>query len=132
MGWDGSEIMDAAIDMAHKGAVSMLRRYQSELGQSPTSLGVLDSEERDDLDEEIRPVVKRLAELLNDKGWDTQEESDYIDRFGQEMLGFDDNAYEGWLRHRLSEATHDSTPEEILLAAQRLKAHTDKMKAGNA
>jgi hypothetical protein len=126
MGWNGgTEVMDAAIQLAD----AVAEHAYDLLGVDPSRVTLADV--RENLDDRIRPHVRKVATLLEDKGWDSQEESDYAYRFAQEMLGYDDNAYEGWLRHKVTEATHDGTPEEIVTAAQALKTHTDKMKAGN-
>lgn len=84
------------------------------------------------MDEIMGKRVRELAAALEDLGWDTQEEVDNFWRFPQEIMRYDDVPFEAFLRHKLTEATHEGTPEDILAAAQRLKAHTDKMKAGNA
>lgn len=126
MGRDCSSIMDAVLAMAD----ALLKGAYEELGVDPERVTLDDIRER--IDEILRPHVRTIAEELEDLGWDTQEEVDQFWRFAQEIIGYDDNAFEGYLRHRLSEATHDGTPEEILAAARRLKEHTDKMKAGNA
>jgi len=122
----GTAIMDASLKLADATAAHTFDL----LGVDPGRVTLADIRER--LDGRLRPYVREVASLLEDRGWDCQEESDYVGRFAQEMLGYDDNAFEGWLRHKLSEATHDGTPDEILAAAHQLKAHTDKMKAGNA
>lgn len=93
-----------------------------------------DPELREKVDTLIRPIVREIASLLDDRGWDSQEEADEFTRFAQEMLGFDDIPYEGFLRHKITEAIqNEEEPDEILAAVLRLKAHTDKMKkAGNS
>lgn len=76
--------------------------------------------------------VHELSGVLEDLGWDTQEEVEQFWRFPQHIMRYNDSEFEGYLRHRLTEAVHDGTPEDILAAAQRLKENIDKMKAGNA
>lgn len=126
MGRDCSSIMDAVLTMAD----ALLEGAYEELGVDPERVTLDDIRER--IDELLRPCVRVIAGELEDLGWDTQEEVDQFWRFPQEILRYDDNAFEGYLRHKVTESTHDGEPEEILKAAQRLKEHTDKMKAGNA
>jgi len=139
MGWTGgTEIMDAAVRAArevadHVAAYVWAIAYvegqtggEPDMDKSPMMTGCV----RERTDHYLRPHVRRVSDLLQDRGWDSPEEADDFAEFSQEMLGYDDNAFEGWLRHTLSEATRDGTPDEILAAAQRLKAHTDKLKEG--
>lgn len=132
MSWSSAtEIMDRAIQAADEAAIAVLRFYGPELGLKK-DITELAEEEQATVDEALRPHVKAISDRLQEQDWEPEsKESAYFHRFPQEMIGYDDNAYEGWLRHQLSEATHEGTPEDILAAAQVLKAHTDKMKAGN-
>lgn len=125
MGWDGgSHIMDAVVSSIDDIMERLLERI-SEGGENAPDVLIY---ERDDM---MRPLVTKLASLLEDRGWDSQEEAEHFTRFPQEMLGYDDAPFAEFLRHKVTEATQDGTPEEILLAAQLLKNHTDKTKAGN-
>lgn len=126
MGRDCSGIMDAVLTMVD----ALLEGAYEELGVDSERVTLDDVRER--IDDRLRPHVRAIAEKLEDLGWDTQEEVDQFWRFAQEIIGYDDNAFELYLRHRVTEATHDGTPGDILAAARRLKEHTDKMKAGNA
>lgn len=132
MSWtSATEIMDRAIQAADEAAMAVLRFYGPELGLKK-DITELQEEEQAVVDEVLRPHVKAISDKLQEQDWEPEgQESVYFDRFAQEMIGYDDNAYEGWLRHQLSEATHEGTPEDILAAARVLKAHTDKMKVGN-
>ncbi len=126
MGRDCSGIMDAALTMAD----ALLEGAYEELGVDPERVTLDDVHER--IDEILRPHVRAIAEKLENLGWDTQEEVDQFWRFAQEITGYDDAAFESFLRYKVTEASHDGDAEEILRAAHRLKEHTDKMKAGNA
>lgn len=137
MGWvGGTPIMDAATRGADRLVAQVWQIASGNEGaKTPAFANELSANPdlREKVDALIRPMVREIASLLDDRGWDSQEEADEFQRFAQEMLGFDDAPFEGFLRHKITEAIqNESGPEEILAAAQRLKDHTDKMKAGKA
>jgi hypothetical protein len=126
MGWcSATSIMDAAVAAADK---LVLGTYEA-LGVDPDRVTVEDIQPQ--LDELMKPYVRSIARQLHEGDWDCIEESDYFSRFPQEMLDHDDQEHERWLREQLEEGVADRVPEDILTLAQQLKAHTDKMEAGN-
>lgn len=126
MGRDCSKIMDIMLTATDR----LLEGAYEALGVDPDRVTLNDI--RDEMDALLRSHVRAMASTLEDLGWDTPEETEQFWRFAQEIMGYDDGPYEGFLRHKVTEATQDGTPEDILTAAQRLKDHTDKMKAGSA
>lgn len=131
MGWTGgTEIMDAALEGAERSiAAAWQIASGNEDARTPAYANALNEDPtlRARMDDILRPFVRKMASLLEDRGWDSQEESDYFWRFPQEIIGYDDAPFGEWLRHKVTEATHEGDPVDILVAAQRLKAHTDKM-----
>lgn len=92
MGWcSATEIMDALVESVDKVAREM---------SGPAAGEPEITEAVDDL---IRPIVARVAAALRDGDWDCIEESDYFDRFRQEMLGYDNDRMADWYREQLGE-----------------------------
>jgi hypothetical protein len=136
MGWDGgTHIMDAVTRDVDRLVTEVWQLASgSEGARTPAFANELNADPalRGRVDNLIRPLVRNLASLLEDRGWDSQEEADEFTRFAQDMLGWDDEPFEGFLRHKLTEVSRDGTPDEIMAAAQRLKDHVNKMEAGKA
>jgi hypothetical protein len=121
MGWcSATDIMDAAMAGAEAAVRAVLEEFAP-----PGSPEAVQAK----VDEVLRPYVRTIAAKLRDGDWDCIEESDYFDRFPQEMLGYDDAAFERWLREQLEEGAAHREPEDILSLSEQLKAHTDKMEA---
>jgi hypothetical protein len=93
MGWcSGTEIIDTAI----KAADELLVEAYERLGVDPDRVKLEDL--RPHLDEVLRPFVSQMAEKLHEGDWDCEDESEYFDRFPQEMLGHTDgtDAWDVW------------------------------------
>lgn len=133
MSWKGAtEIVDKMIEGAEHAALAVMNYYGVEIGLKGLRVA-LNAEERGLLDNALRPYVRDVSEKLTEQDWDPESgDSYYFDRFAQEMCGYADSAFEVLLRKKLADATHEGTIEEVMEAAQRLKEHTDNMKAGNA
>ena len=124
MGWcGGTDIMDAAVEGAEAAVRAVLEEFAP-----PGS----DEAVREKVDEVLRPFVRRIARKLHEGDWDCVDEADAFDRFPQEMYDHDDRQHEAWIRDRLADATRYDEPEQVLRWSGMLKAHTDKMKAGNS
>ena len=124
MGWCGAtEIMDAAVEGALR---SITHAWQiasgNEDARTPAYANALRDRPRlqETLDETLRPFVAQIATVLRQGDWDCIEESDYFERFRQEMLGLDHEEMTRWYRDRLYEA--DDT-EEIAKWAHLLQEH---------
>lgn len=99
MGWcSATEIIDTAI----KAADDVLERAYAELGVDPGRVTLDDV--RPTLDDVLRPFVATLAAKLRDEDWDCEQDSDYFDRFAQEMLGHSDGEHQEWLAENLRDA----------------------------
>lgn len=126
MGWcSATDIMDAAV----KAADELLVKAYDALGVDSERVTLEDI--RDELDDAMRPYVRSIADKLRDGDWDCIEESDYFDRFPQEMLGYSDSEYESRLRQQLKDAVDYGEGDDInkwagLLAAHNLKVKADK------
>jgi hypothetical protein len=92
-----------------------------EWGVQPTRHG------QEMVDKALRPFVAKLAAVLRDQDWDCIEESQYFDRFPQEMLGANDQEYEVRLRGELADATEYGMSDWIRTATDKLVAHQRKM-----
>jgi len=75
------------------------------------------------MDEVLRPFVATLAEQLRDSDWDCIEESEFYDRFAQEMQGDNDEEYE----ERLIEGLREADPVDRRSWVERLNRHHEKM-----
>ena len=125
MGWcSATDIMDAALKAAED-TVAYVLVNPEDFWYGAKNLG----ERREDLqvqaDNVLRPFVTRLAKELRDGDWDCIDESDYFQRFPQEMLGHDDTEHRDWLIRKIRQA---EDPDEIVDLANRLMAHVKKMK----
>lgn len=90
MGWcSATEIIDTAIKAAEAAW---------EVAGDVTENPHLDSpDNRARLDDALRPFVATLAAKLRDQDWDREQDSDYFQRFPQEMLGHSDPEHQDWL-----------------------------------
>jgi hypothetical protein len=105
MGWcSATEIMDWAIQMADLAV-------EEALGDAP------DEETQARVEERIRSRVACLARKLHDNDWDCEQDSDFFDRFPQEMLDYDDARFAEWLRNEL---VYETNPERIRDLSGRL------------
>jgi hypothetical protein len=66
--------------------------------------------------------------MLHEGDWDCVDEAEAFDRFPQEMYDHDDQEHAAWLRDRIRDSDEVHEFEKWTAA---LRAHTDKMKAGN-
>lgn len=106
MGWcSATEIIDWAIQMTDQAV-------QVALGDEP------DKETEERVDKAISYLVGALARKLHDEDWDCEQDSDFFERFPQEMLGYDDRRFEEWVRDELK---HEKDPERIRSLAARLE-----------
>lgn len=108
MGWcSATEIMDAALDAAEAAIKVIIDEF------APPGDGLADNTQAR-VDEALRPFVVTIAEKLRDGDWDCIDEADHFDQFQQEMLGYDDRRYEGWLVDRLNWADTDEERRDIV------------------
>ena len=134
MGWcSATDIMDAALEAAEKLAEEAFNLGQQAQGSTRTWADCLkdNPELREHLDNVLRPYVRTIARKLHDGDWDCVDEAAAFDRFPQEMYDHDDREHEAWIRDHLADATRYDEPDQVIRWSQMLKAHTDKMKAGN-
>jgi hypothetical protein len=123
MGWcSATEIMDAAVEAAEQAAYAMLNKAAQHYGFEPEHTK---TEAKPLIDDTLRPFVAKIAEALRDGDWDCIEESDYFDRFRQEMLGYDDEAMIGWYRDRLAEVDDAERVSEYSTAMIELMRKRD-------
>lgn len=98
MGWcSATEIMDKALGEAIKAVDSA---YRVGVGGGNIPNAVLDSMTT----ETLRPFARAVAKVLHGQDWDCVEESEFFDRFPQELLDMDDDEYEGWLVEQIDDA----------------------------
>lgn len=120
MGWcSATEIMDATLAAAEAVAVKVAEMAVEvdEGSRDP------DGNPVHDLDEVLRPFVTSIAEMLRDGDWDCITESQYYDRFAQEMHGDSDREYADRLVESLNEAHESDRPFWL----ERLNKHYAKM-----
>lgn len=126
MGWPGgTDVMDVVT----KGVMAVLNQILTRVSDEGADASDVLIYEREAM---LKPFIQRLAEELRERGWDSEEEAEHFLIFPQEMLGYDDKAFESWLRFRVHETSREGTPEEIMAAAKRLQDHVDKTKEGKA
>jgi len=118
MGWcGGTDFADLAISEAEK-------LVRAALGSMP---GVNDVHPV--IDELLRPFVRAIAHQLNEEDWDCVEESEYFERFPQELLDHSDREYEEYLTDQIRWSEAGS--EQQLKHVENLKAHRAKMAASD-
>lgn len=105
--YDGTKVFDTALEILEKVVRDMSGPAAGE--QSIT----------DYVDDLIRDDVKRFASFLREEGWDDRHESEYYDRFAQEIEGWNDDEYIHYLRQRVE----DLTAELERAGAKELHAH---------
>lgn len=107
MGWcSATSIMDTALKGAEAAVLAALMEGV-EKGHGccgPADEYAQRPEVRQAVDDALRPFVALLAGELRGEDWDCQEDSDYFERFPQEMMGWDDERYRQWLMTRLGDA----------------------------
>jgi hypothetical protein len=92
VGWcSATEIIDTALGAVEAGIAAA---YEA-LGVDEERVTLADV--RGELDDALRPFVQILAEKLRDNDWDCVDESEYFERFPQEMLGHSDSEHRAWL-----------------------------------
>jgi len=122
MGWcSATEIMDTALEAAQEAVRAALAETGSP--KTPTVETV------QAVDDALRPFVAKLAAKLRDDDWDCIEESQYFERFAQEMLGDDDEQYEQRLLEDLENAAEVGDHEWIKRVTAKLDAHKKKMES---
>jgi hypothetical protein len=121
MGWcSATDIMDVALAAADAAMEHVLKR----VSQDGANAADVIMYERDDI---LRPFVAQLATKLREEDWDCIEESDFFDRFPQEMLGHDDAEYRQWIERQLGDALADHEEDRINHWNGILQAHVTKM-----
>jgi len=96
MGWcSATEIMDAAL----KAAETAMRAAMQAIG----GVDLATTTDAQWVDNLLRPFVATMARMLKDGGWDCEEESEYFNRFPQEILGYDHQRYGEFIREQLSD-----------------------------
>lgn len=116
MGWcSATEIMDAAVGAAEAVVKSIYARIEQDEGTA------YEWSARED--EELRPFVAAIAAKLRDSDWDCIDESEYYDRFAQEMHGETDREYATRLVEALRDAHETDRPHWL----ERLNRHYEKM-----
>jgi hypothetical protein len=119
MGWcSATEIMDTALEAAEAAVEAALDAI--EWGAQPTRHG------EQLVDDALRPFVARLAAVLRNNDWDCIEESDYFDRFQQEMLGHDDSEHAAYLVEQVKDAA-DYQSGDLEKWTAKLAEHKRKM-----
>jgi hypothetical protein len=118
MGWcSATEIMDVAI----AGAEATVKRVLDDLGFP------IEQMDQSHLDNHIRPMVAKLAEQLNEDDWDCHSESDYYERFPQEMRGWDNEQYMDHLTEELAdEVRHEGVTDRYRQLVARIERHNEK------
>jgi hypothetical protein len=124
MGWcSATDIMDAALNGATKMVAHAWQIASgNEDARTPAFVNALQERPdlRAELDDVLRPFVATIAAKLRDGDWDCIEESDYFDRFRQEMLGYDDGRMLDWYRARISELDDPDRLREYSAAVAEL------------
>jgi hypothetical protein len=98
--------MDAALEGAER-AVTAAWQIASgqEDARTPAFANALNEDPslRAKLDDVLRPFVATIAAKLRDGDWDCVDESNYYDRFPQEMQGWSDDQYAAHLAELIAE-----------------------------
>lgn len=122
MGWcSATEIMDTALDAATAAVAAMWQiATDNEDARTPAWANDVNArpELRAKLDDALRPFVTTLAEWLRAEDWDCMNESEYFERFPQEMLGQSDSEHHAWLVEKVKDT--DGDPKWL----DALNAHT--------
>lgn len=126
MGWcSATEIMDTAVKAADAiaerlmtSAAEVYGHTAAEAQEAAARLGV-----QGELDAVLSPFVSAIANALRDGDWDCIEESEFYDRFAQEMQGDSDEEYE----ERLIEGLREADPVDRRSWVERLNRHHEKM-----
>lgn len=107
MSWtSATEIIDSAIEAAERYlAAGWQIASGNEDARTPEFANAIHADPtlRPKLDEVIRPIVATIAAKLRDEDWDSAQDSDYFDRFPQELTGWSDQEYAEWLARQIAE-----------------------------
>lgn len=119
MGWcSATGIMDRAVKAAE---TAVLTALASVIGSGVSGAQAwLDDINPEGLDNTLSPFVAELADVLRDGDWDCIEESEYFDRFAQEMLGHTDDEHRAWLVEQIKDFAEDDRTEQVIEWSQRL------------
>lgn len=119
MGWcSATEIMDAAVGAAE----AAVKAVMEGVANAPR-----ESWQQSAVDEALRPFVSVIAAKLRDGDWDCIEESEYFERFPQEMLGYDDQRYLQHLLEKIKDDIEYDDGANIPALTDKLVAHRRKM-----
>ena len=99
---------EVAVAAAISGAVEGLDNDGRNLSEQEKADFIAEITNSDELTRLLSPFVATIAEKLRDGDWDCIDESEYFDRFPQEMLGYDDQRYRTYLHEKL----RDTDPGE--------------------
>jgi hypothetical protein len=107
MGWcSATEIIDSAIEAAERYlAAGWQIASGNEDARTPAFANAIHADPtlRPKLDEVLRPIVAQIAEKLREQDWDCEQDSDYFDRFPQELTGWTDAQYAEWLTEQIAD-----------------------------
>lgn len=130
MGWcSATQIMDAALAGAEAAISAVLgvevhqRNADGSICVSTNVGNPIPEEMQEKVDAALRPFVATIADMLRDGDWDCITESQYYDRFAQEMHGEDDREYANRLVEGLADAHETDRPWWL----ERLNKHYVKM-----
>lgn len=119
MGWcSATEIMDRALKTAEEAVLAGVAVVVG--GGSPGAHEWLLANEPEALDKALSPFVVELAAVLRDGDWDCIEESEYFDRFTQEMFGHTDDEHRAWLVEQIKDFADDDQTDQVIAWSKRL------------
>ena len=117
--YDGTRTFDAMVEIVEK----VVREFS---GPAAGEQSITDY-----VDDLIRDDVKKFASFLREEGWEDRAESEYYDRFTQEIEGWTDEHYIHYLKHRVEDLSLElgraDKPEA--LADPRIEQMVAKIKA---
>jgi hypothetical protein len=92
VGWcSGTQVFDAAMEIIEK----VVKEFS---GPAAGEQSITDY-----VDDLIRDDVRKFAQFLRDQDWDCTSESEYYERFAQEIEGWTDDEYYDYLKESLRE-----------------------------
>lgn len=114
MGWcSATSIMDTTLKAAEE-AIRSAGAYELSRKTGP--------EADIEVDRLLSPFVAIVAGVLRDGDWDCIEESEYFDRFQQEMLGHGDGEHLAWLVEQIEDYADDGMVDQVADYSARLVA----------
>lgn len=126
MGWcSGTEVMDTTIKAAVQVVAATWQMASGLDGARTPALAnamAADPTLEGRLDDVLRPFVRTLAGQLHDQDWDCESDSEYYERFMQEMLDQTDEEHLAYLVEMVADTEAD--PEWVA----RLAAHRARMR----